>query len=247
MFTPNGMHPGFDLTNTQLYAMCFGSAFVGPIFFWIPASTEIFAAAVGRQGLSAPLVGLMCATGQCALFTLVFHFGQQLASRWRWLGNTLARATASKHARLLQRGGLAATVGATLVGIPPTIPLFTLASSIGMRLPPMLLIAFPGRFARFALICFLASAATHWGEGAAQSSAPLWPDAASLLRWTLQAQPADGRRGAAALAEQRARAVSAAAAAAAARLGGSAALRNATSATAALGLRNATAALSAVT
>ena len=79
--------------------MCFVSGFFGPFLFWIPASTEILAAAVGRQGMPPVAVGLACASGQALVFTLTFFFGRQAASRWRWLRRKLASVPAAGGAR----------------------------------------------------------------------------------------------------------------------------------------------------
>ena len=157
-----------------LYAVSFS----GPLFFWLPASTELLAAAVGRQNPSASpsLVGFMCAAGQCTLFALLFVFGERIASRWQWLRRRVD-AVAAHRRRFLDRGKLAMTIGAAVGGVPPTVPLFTLAPSFQMRLTPMLLIVFAFRYVRFASCCFLGS--LQWGPGS-----PGQPNASSTAPWT---------------------------------------------------------------
>lgn len=156
----------------------FASGFAGPIFFWVPASTEVVAAAVGRRGLSPPLVGASCAAGQCCLYTLIFYSGKRLAARWSWLRRQVD-AVAARQGQLLKRGSIGVTVTAAMVGFPPTVPLFTLASSFRMRLPPMLAICFAFRFVRFAVIAYLGG---RWGT-------VVWPEWSSLLRYTLHPAP----------------------------------------------------------
>lgn len=65
--------------------------------------------------------------------------------------------------KLVERGSFAMTCGAAAVGVPPTVPLFTLAPSFHMRLTPMLCVVFMARFLRFAGICALGG--LHWGGG----------------------------------------------------------------------------------
>ena len=122
--------------------------------FWIPASTELLCAAVGRRGFSPTLAGLSCAAGQCTLFTLLFLFGQRISSRWRWLRRRVDSVALTQR-KLVERGSFAMTVGGAAIGVPPTVPLFTLAPSLHMRLVPMLMIVFSVRFLRFASICYL--------------------------------------------------------------------------------------------
>ena len=117
-------------------------SFSGPILFWLPASTELLAAAVGKMGFSPTLVGLTCAAGQCSLFTLLYFFGERIASRWHWLRRRVDAVRLSSHRKLIDRGSLALTFGAAAFGLPPTVPFFTLAPSLHMRLSRMLFIVF---------------------------------------------------------------------------------------------------------
>ena len=142
----------FALDCTTLFAVSFG----GPIFFWLPASTEILAAAVGHRGFSPAIVGVVCAAGQCTLFSLLFLFGRRITSRWDFLKRRV-NAVAAKRRSFLNRGKFAMTLGAAVGGLPPTVPLFTLAPSLQMRLMPMLAIVFIFRFIRFASCCFIGS------------------------------------------------------------------------------------------
>ena len=176
----------FVLDCTTLFAVSFG----GPIFFWLPASTEVLAVAVGRQGFSPSIVGVMCAAGQCTLFALLFTFGQRITSRWSWLRRRV-EAVAMHRRKFLDRGKLAMTVGAAVGGVPPTVPLFTLAPTFQMRLAPMLLIVFAFRFVRFASCCFLGS--LQWGAGADGTTKRWWVALYEALwhsaEWRAQSQP----------------------------------------------------------
>ena len=122
--------------------------------FWIPASTELLAAAVGRRGFSPTLVGLLCAAGQCTLFACLYAFGERISARWPWLRRHVD-AVALTRRKLIDRGSFAMTFGAAAVGVPPTVPLFALAPSLHMRLLPMLVVVFSARFVRFASCCVL--------------------------------------------------------------------------------------------
>jgi membrane protein YqaA with SNARE-associated domain len=124
--------------------------------FWIPAFTEILSATAGRAGFPPVIVGLLCASGQCTLFTLLFFFGERISSRWQWLRRRVDSVLDARR-KLFERSSFALVCGAALVGVPPTVPLFTLAPSLNMRLAPMLLLMFPLRCLRFAIICALGS------------------------------------------------------------------------------------------
>ena len=124
--------------------------------FWIPGSTEVLCAAVGRRGLSPVAVGLAGAAGQSVLFVLLFLFGSRASSRWPALRRRVD-SIAMQRRKLVDRGSLAMTMSAAAIGVPPTVPLFTLAPSLHMRLPPMLCLVFLFRFVRFSVICGLAS------------------------------------------------------------------------------------------
>jgi membrane protein YqaA with SNARE-associated domain len=121
--------------------LLFGVSFSGPIMFWLPASTEVLAATIGRSGMSPLLVGVTCACGQCTMFALIFLFGDRIAARWSWL-----RRQTQNHG-FARRGALVMTLGAATIGLPPTVPLFTIAASLHMRLSHMLLIVFAARAA----------------------------------------------------------------------------------------------------
>jgi membrane protein YqaA with SNARE-associated domain len=147
-------------------ATLFAVSFSGPILFWLPASTEILAAGMGRlnPAASPALVGLVCATGQCTLFALLFFFGERIASRWQWL-RMRVDAVGLQRRRFLSRGKLLITLGAAVGGFPPTVPLFTLGPSLQMKLLPMLLIMFAFRYLRFAACCLLGSVELHPTDG----------------------------------------------------------------------------------
>ncbi len=176
----------FVLDISTLYVV----SFCGPIFFWLPASTEILAAAVGRQGFSPLVVGATCATGQCTLFALLYTFGQRLTAQWGWLKRRVDAVALNNRRKLLDRGKTAMTVGAGIAGVPPTVPLFTLAPSFQMKLVPMLAIVFAFRFLRFASCCFLGSIGM---EGGKRWWAALYTAMAQGAEWRTRTQPADTR------------------------------------------------------
>jgi membrane protein YqaA with SNARE-associated domain len=164
--------------------LLFTVAFSGPILFWLPASTELLCAVVGRRGSVPPLrAGFAGAAGQCALFALCYCFGERLAARWPWL----RRRISMSGDKLARKGGYAMTTTAGVVGFPPTVPLFTLAPSLHMRLLPMITIVFLARFVRFAAICrlgglpFGAVAAAAASSSKASSSPETELHASSML------------------------------------------------------------------
>ena len=66
------------------------------------------------------------------------------------------------------------TLGAAVGGVPPTVPLFTLAPSLQMKLTPMLLIMFAARYLRFAACCALGSLQWHPVDGTTTWSAAIY-------------------------------------------------------------------------
>lgn len=178
MNATDAIEASFSGSTTLDFCTLFASAVAGPVLFWIPASTELLAAAFGRRGYSPLLVGLIAATGQCVLFTMLFIFGNQLVSRWFWLRRKTEYA-ATRHTKLMKRGSLTATLSATAIGVPPTIVLFTLAPSFRLSLPPMIIIVFAGRVLRFSILCAVGRSSVG------VTSMALWPDLSSLLRYTL--------------------------------------------------------------
>jgi membrane protein YqaA with SNARE-associated domain len=201
---PSGSLTGNLVTDL---AILFTVSFNGPILFWLPASTELLATAMGRMNpsVSPSLVGIACASGQCTLFALLFAFGGRIASKWPWLRKRVDAVAAHRHA-LLNRGKLFLAVGAGVAGFPPTVPLFTLAPSLQMRLPPMLFVVFLARYVRFAGCCLLGSwsrqpgGATSWAVATFGSLSSRWAAAATSyaaapLNGTLGAALGDGSTG----------------------------------------------------
>ena len=135
--------------------MLFMAGFCGPIFFWLPASTELLCSAFGLHGFSPVLAGLSCSSGQCSLFVLLFLFGERISAQCKCLRRRVD-ALHFKHRRLFERSSFAMTLGAGAIGMPPTVPFFILAPSLNMRLAPMLAVVFPFRFLRFAACCAIA-------------------------------------------------------------------------------------------
>lgn len=111
-------------------------AFSGPIIFWVPATTEVICAMAGAAGINPALVGVASSAGQCTLFALLYFFGERIAQHMDCLRNGVDRISDSRT--LLRRGKYALSIGAGGVGFPPTVPLFTLAPSLRMRLLPMI-------------------------------------------------------------------------------------------------------------
>ena len=125
--------------------------------FWIPGSTEVLCAALGRRGSPSPIiVGNLAASGQCSLFIFLFLCGSRISSRWPALRRRVD-VIAMHRRKLVERGSLGLTVSAAAIGVPPTVPLFTMAPSFHMRLLPMLCVVYIFRFVRFSAICAFAS------------------------------------------------------------------------------------------
>ena len=119
-------------------AALFVLAFGGPIVFWLPASTEVLCAMAGGQRIHPILVGLVAAAGQSMLMALLYVFGERMANRIECLRKSVDRVSGSASKPLLRRGKHAVAISASAIGFPPTVPLFTLAPSLNMRLTPMM-------------------------------------------------------------------------------------------------------------
>ena len=84
----------------------------------------------------------------------------------------LRKGVAAMPRRHLEKGKLAMTFGASLAGVPPTVPLFTLASSMCLRLRTMLMIFFPIRTVRFTA-CGIIGSRSHGVSLSELSLAPM--------------------------------------------------------------------------
>ena len=160
-----------SLTGSAWLDFCslVASGFGGPILFWIPASTELLAAAVGRQGsLPCSMIGIACALGQCTIMSILYFFGERISRSIA----CLRKGVAAMPRRHLEKGKLAMTFGASLAGVPPTVPLFTLASSMCLRLRTMLMIFFPIRTVRFTA-CGIIGSRSHGVSLSELSLAPM--------------------------------------------------------------------------
>ena len=123
------------------------------------------------------LVGMTVASGQCSLFIILFHFGARGAQRWPALRRRVDNFALQRR-KLIEHSSSLMTLTAAIAGVPPTVPLFTIAPTFHMRLPRMLAVFFVARFLRFALITAFAS----WTGGSST-----WP---TMLYHAAEVRPA---------------------------------------------------------
>ncbi len=138
-------------------AVLAGIGFVGPIFW--PLNPELAVTAYGAHaGGRALAAGLACATGQCALYAVLYVFAGWVLVRFE----RLARPAERLRARIGERRALFVplTAAAALVGIPPAIAVPLVAPGLGARPVPVFGVLWAGRVVRYTL---LAALGARWG------------------------------------------------------------------------------------
>ena len=137
-----------------------GSGLVGSVF-WV-VSTEATAIYYGTEAHWHPLlVGLLCATGQCLTYTLLYLVGEPLVARWSWLQQKVAHAR-KRFERRLQTAYLTLTGFASVIGLPPMLAMAILGRSFDIRISRLLPVAFVGRTTRFTLLALIGDGLTAW-------------------------------------------------------------------------------------
>ncbi len=134
-------------------------SFVGSVIwaFNAEALAVYYSSALGYPAL---LIGLVCATAQCAAYSLLYVGGDKLLVRWRWLREKTERTRARWGAKLARNFLLITAVG-SFVGLPPAITLVTIAPMFRVRYGPLIAILFAARVLRFSTIAFAGGGAVE--------------------------------------------------------------------------------------
>ncbi|RME70726.1 MAG: hypothetical protein D6776_11255 [Planctomycetota bacterium] len=137
-----------------------GIGFIGTLV-WV-VSTEAAAIYYGvTLGWPALLVGGIAALGQCAMYALLFLFGERLLRRWRWLALQVRRAQRRWGPRL-EVGYLGTSAVASVFGLPPALAPPVLAPSFEVPLVRLLPVMFAGRCVRFTVLALAGSTVAAW-------------------------------------------------------------------------------------
>lgn len=138
-------------------------AFIGSVL-WV-VSPEAAAVYYGSElGWNPVLVGLTCACGQIGMYVLLYHGGEVLVARWRWLHDKVI-AVRLRYQRRLERGYLLMTFTGSMTGIPPILALVVLAPGFGVPQRHLLPVTFAGRMVRFTVLAFAGEALLAWWRG----------------------------------------------------------------------------------
>lgn len=135
-----------------------GISFVGTVF-WIvnaEASAIYYGSALGFAPL---LVGLACASGQTAMYVVLYAGGERL-TRWHWYGSRIERVR-ERWRPQLERWFLPCAGLAAVLGFPPALAMPALAPGFAVSLVRVLPVLFAGRLLRFTGL----AAAGAWAAG----------------------------------------------------------------------------------
>jgi membrane protein YqaA with SNARE-associated domain len=137
-----------------------GVAFVGTVF-WV-VSPEAAAIYYGAElGWNPLLVGATIAVGQIGMYAILYHGGEVMVQRWRWLhGKVMATRTRFLH-HMERNYLILAGVGST-TGIPPIVALMALASGFGIPARAMLPVTIVGRTIRFTTLAAAGELLLAW-------------------------------------------------------------------------------------
>ena len=129
-----------------LFLFCFAGGIV-----WLFNAEGACVLAAGSGRWSPVTVGVVCTLGQTAAYTFLYFGGGWLRDHWRWWRRQLERAEA-KWGHVLQRGAVALTAPAALLGVPPMTAMAALAGSFKVRFLWVLVFALTFRSVRFQLL-----------------------------------------------------------------------------------------------
>jgi membrane protein YqaA with SNARE-associated domain len=136
-------------------AALLGWSFMGAVF-WVFNTEATAVYYSSARGWAPPLVGLLCAAGQTAMYVVLFAGGERLA-RWRWFHAKIQRVRERWDATLA-RWFLPTALLAGLVGFPPAVAFPSLAPGFAVPLVRVLPVLFVGRLVRFTAL----AAAGRW-------------------------------------------------------------------------------------
>jgi hypothetical protein len=74
---------------------------------------------------------LLATAGQAVMFLLLYHLGDRLRARWRWLDTRCEKVRARWGTRLQTSSAPVAGVSG-LLGLPPSVPTVLLSAALGL-------------------------------------------------------------------------------------------------------------------
>jgi membrane protein YqaA with SNARE-associated domain len=130
-----------------------GVSFIGAIVaIGMAEASAVYAGTT--LGWNPLLVGLICASSQCAMHFLVYRFGDWLVARWAWLKNVTERTRERLEDKAVSSFLGLSALGA-VIGTPPILAMLVIAPGFRIPLAPLLTVAFGGRFIRYSLCAWL--------------------------------------------------------------------------------------------
>jgi hypothetical protein len=145
------------------FASLLGLSFGGALIWAFAAEgwAVYYGTALGWHPLA---IGLVCATGQCAMYTLLYWTGGWMVLRWPWLARQIGR-TRQRFARHLVERYLVATAVGALLGMPPMTGMAVLGRAFSAPYRGLIVIAFVMRFIRFTILGAIGTQLQDWWAG----------------------------------------------------------------------------------
>lgn len=144
------------LQAASLFGLAFVAAIAGILPLW---ATCIYYTA--QLGWSPAWVGMVAATGQCAGYVVLYTAGTGMMRAWPRLARRVDAARETTLHRL-SAGFLPTTLSAAILGVPPMLAIAAIAPAFEVGLLPLVGVAFPGRFIRFAVAAGAGGTLTAW-------------------------------------------------------------------------------------
>ena len=140
----------------SLFGLALVAAMAGILPVW---ATCIYYTA--QLGWSPVLVGVVAATGQCVGYVVLYTAGTGLMAVWPRLARKVEAAREQTLHRL-RAGFLPTTACAAVFGVPPMVAVAAIAPAFEIGLLPLVGVAFPGRFIRFAVAAGAGGTLATW-------------------------------------------------------------------------------------
>ena len=131
--------------------------------FWVANAETAAMYYSGKLGYNPFLVALVCATGQCSCYTILFLGGDALINKWKWLHSQIEK-TKEKYSEKLEERFSAFTALGAVFGLPPMTAMAAIAPSFDMSLKKFLTISFFLRFLRFAFLAAFGRQIALWWQ-----------------------------------------------------------------------------------
>jgi hypothetical protein len=138
----------------SLLALSAASTFV----FGLPEATALLYV---KNGWSVPVVAALCALGQTVAFGALYLGGEQLITRWRWLGTMVAKIR-TRFANHLERRFLVVAALSGAIGVPPAVGVAALGPGFRIPIHHLLPVMYAMRAGRFAVIILFGQQLAAW-------------------------------------------------------------------------------------